>query len=120
MSPRRFSPGRRLALVTVLLASACLIGCAGATRMPVRSRGLPGAQGQASKLDNGFVESTSAQQEETADKLASIDTGYRDPHLFWGRWDESKAGYSRRAVSDARAEEPTYSQHMETPNTAGI
>jgi hypothetical protein len=41
----------------------------------------------------GFLESAAVQQKDVADKLASIDTGYRDPHLFWGRWADSKWGY---------------------------
>jgi hypothetical protein len=31
-----------------------------------------------------FLESPAVQPKEVADKLASIDTGYRDPHLFLG------------------------------------
>jgi hypothetical protein len=90
MSPWRFSPCRRLALVTVLFACAWLLSCAGATRMPVHARGPAGAQIQAGKLDMSFLETPVVQQKNVADKLASIDTGYRDPHLFWGRWADSK------------------------------
>jgi len=34
-------------------------------------------------------------------KLASIDTGYRNPHLFWGRRTDSKWGYWWLVVSPA-------------------
>jgi len=37
-----------------------------------------------------FLESPALQQNEIANKLAAIDTGYHDPHLFWGRWADSK------------------------------
>lgn len=93
MSPRRFSPCRRFALVIVLLACGSLVTCVGATRMPMRTRGPAGAQIQASNLDMRFLESPAVRQEDVADRLASIDTGYRDPHLFWGRWADSKWGY---------------------------
>ena len=120
MSPRRFSPCRRLALMTVLLASACLIRCAGATRMPVRSRGLPAAQVQTSKVDNGFVESMSDQQKETADKLASIDTATGIHIGSGGAGTNQKQAILGGQFPMLWAEEPTYLQHMETPNTAGI
>lgn len=90
MSLRRFSPCRRLALVVALLACGFLVACGGATRMPVRRRGPAGAQIQASNLDMSFLESPAVQQKDVADKLLSIDTGYRDPHLFWGRWADSR------------------------------
>lgn len=93
MSSRRFSPCCRFALVIVLLGCGSLVTCVGATRMPMRTRGPAGAQIQASNLDMSFLESPAVHQKDVADRLASIDTGYRDPHLFWGRWADSKWGY---------------------------
>ena len=84
MNSRRFSPCRRLALVILILLSGLLVSCVGATRLPVRTHGPAGAQFQASQLDMRFLESPAVQQKDVADKLASIDTGYRDPHLLWG------------------------------------
>jgi hypothetical protein len=40
-----------------------------------------------------FLEAASMHREEVTSKLANIDTGYKDPRLFWGRWADSKWGY---------------------------
>jgi hypothetical protein len=61
--------------------------------MPDRVRGPAGSQIEKGELDMTFLESSSVHREDVTSKLAPIDTGYRDPHLFWGRWVDSKWGY---------------------------
>jgi hypothetical protein len=70
-----------------LLLSACI----DAARLPVRAQGPARTQFQASSLDMSCLDLPAVQQKDVADKLASIDTGYHDPHLFWGRWADSRA-----------------------------
>lgn len=98
MSPRRFSLCRQLAFVIVLLACGFLVACGGATRTPVRARVPDGAQLQAGKLDMSLLESPAVGQKNVADKLSAIDTGYRDPHLFWGRWTDSRLSHVRNLL----------------------
>jgi hypothetical protein len=90
MSLGRFSPCCHLARVLVLVACGSWLACMGATPVPVRNRGPARAQIQTSALDMSFLELPAVQQQEVTDKLGSIDTGYRDPHLFWGRWPDSR------------------------------
>jgi len=65
----------------------------GATRLPTRSRGQAGEQLRKDEIDFRFLENSVVHREDIANKLARIDTGCRDPQLFWGRWAESKWGY---------------------------
>jgi hypothetical protein len=65
----------------------------GATRLPVRSHGPGGAQLQKNELDLSFLASSTPRRDDVAAKLAQIDTGCQDPHVFWGRWAESRWGY---------------------------
>lgn len=84
---------RHHGLFFALLCTVSLTACVGATRLPVRSRGPTGERVPAGGLDMSFLEGGSAHHDDVSSKLASIDTGYRDPHLFWGRWADSKWGY---------------------------
>src|SRR6266436_6030809 len=91
MSHRRSSPC--LGLLVVLAGCALFTACVGASRLPARSRGPAGAQIGKSELDMSFLETAPVTRDDVTSKLASIDTGYHDPHLFWGRWVDSKWGY---------------------------
>ena len=78
-----------------LLAGAVvagLSGCAGATRLPMRTRGPEGAHLE-NQLDLQFLDESGMRSEEVRRRLTSIDTGYRNAQLFWGRWSDSKWGY---------------------------
>ena len=77
----------------VLFATISLSGCAGATRLPVRSRGPAGEALQTKQLDLSFLDAPGTQREEVVRRLGSVDTGYSNPRLFWARWSESKWGY---------------------------
>ncbi len=70
-----------------------LWGCVGATRLPVREHGPTGEQLQKTELDLGFLDFPGIGRDDVASKLSHVDTGARDPRLFWGRWAESKWGY---------------------------
>ena len=83
----------RLDLLFTLVCCALLTACVGATRLPASTRGPAGSQIQKKELDMAFLEAPSVHREDITTKLASIDTGYKDPHLFWGRWADSKWGY---------------------------
>jgi hypothetical protein len=98
MSSGRFSPGCRLARVLLFLTCGFLVACVGATRIPVSNRGPAGAQIQTTPLDMTFLESPAVRQEDVANKLGSIDTGYRDRHLFWGRWADSRVWHVKNLL----------------------
>lgn len=91
MNHRRSS--RCLGLPALLAGCALFTACVGATRLPARSRGPAGAQIQTSELDMSFLETAPVSRDDVSSKLASIDTGYHDSHLFWGRWFDSRWGY---------------------------
>ncbi len=69
------------------------LGCVGATRLPVRSRGPEGTSIQKNEMDLSFLQSGSTSREDVVSKLHAIDTAYSNPRLFWGRWSQSKWGY---------------------------
>jgi len=77
----------------ILLCIWSLSGCAGATRLPARSRGPAGATFQGKEMDLTFLDQSGIRREEVQQRLAAIDTAYANPHLFWGRWSDSKWGY---------------------------
>ena len=89
-----FSSGRRLghSSAAILLCVFSLCGCAGATRLPMRTRGPAGANLE-KQLDLKFLDESGTHEEEVRQRLSSIDTGYANPRLFWGRWSDSKWGY---------------------------
>jgi hypothetical protein len=82
-------------LVWVVTVSLCglLWGCAGATRLPTRTKGPVGASIEKKEIDLSFLQVGVTHREEVASKLAAIDTSYSNPRLFWGRWSESRWGY---------------------------
>ena len=82
---------RSIAL-TAALVVAGLCSCAGATRLPTRTRGPEGAHLE-NQLDLRFLDESGMRSEEVRERLSSIDTGYQNPRLFWGRWSDSKWGY---------------------------
>lgn len=82
-----------LAVSALALSAAILSGCAGATRLPMRAKGFAGEPLQKNQLDLAFLDAPGTQREEVVSRLSSIDTSYSNPHLFWGRWSESKWGY---------------------------
>jgi len=82
-----------LALATIAFSAALLTGCAGATRLPTRSRGPEGQNLQTKTLDLAFLDSPGIQRQEVLSRLSMVDTSYSNPRLFWGRWSQSKWGY---------------------------
>jgi hypothetical protein len=80
------------------LVVAVLCGCAGATRLPTRTRGPEGAHLE-NRLDLQFLDERGIRSEEVHKRFIAIDTGYRNPALFWGRWSDSKWGYWWIAVA---------------------
>lgn len=90
-----FSVGHRQfghSVVAIVLYVFSLCGCAGATRLPTRTRG-PAGENLEKKLDLKFLDESGTHGEEVRQRLSSIDTGYANPRLFWGRWSASKWGY---------------------------
>ena len=83
----------RPCLVTIGLCLAILSGCAGATRLPTRTKGPEGQAVQKKELNLSFLEANAARHDEVVNRLSSIDTGYSNRRLFWGRWSDSKWGY---------------------------
>jgi len=83
-----------LAIIPALSALAVLFsGCAGATRLPKRTKGPAGENLQTKQLDLAFLDAPGTQREEVVSRLSTVDTAYANPRLFWGRWSESKWGY---------------------------
>lgn len=83
----------RLAVSVLAVSAAILSGCAGATRLPLRAKGLAGEPLQNNKLDLAFLDAPGTQRDEVVSRLSSVDTAYSNPRLFWARWRESKWGY---------------------------
>lgn len=80
--------------ITALFFSVALFsGCAGATRLPARTRGPSGENLQVKRLDLAFLDAPGTQRQEVLSRLSSVDTSYANPRLFWGRWSDSKWGY---------------------------
>jgi hypothetical protein len=85
-----------LRLLAVCLISALLLlftACAGAMRIATRQRGSNGQQFSGKTFDPSVVQPGTTTREEIFAKFSMINTGYNDPHLFWGRWATSKWGY---------------------------
>ena len=78
-----------LLALTLLLLSSCI----GATRMVTRQRGPGGQPLEVRTLDLSFVQPGTTTRDEVLAKLSIVNTGYDDPHFFWGRWATSKWGY---------------------------
>lgn len=86
--------GRRIAIAG--LVSALLLqysACVGATRIPTRQRGSSGQQFDGKGFDPSIVQPGATTRQEVLVKFSMINTGYDDPHLFWGRWARSQWGY---------------------------
>jgi hypothetical protein len=83
----------RVGCGVTLFLCAVLWGCAGATRLPVRTQTPAGASIEKKEIDLAFVQVGTTHREEVANRLAAIDTSYSNPRLFWGRWSESRWGY---------------------------
>ena len=81
------------ALTALILSVALFSGCAGATRLPARTRGPAGDDLQVKQLDLAFLDASGTQRQEVLSRLSSVDTSYANPRLFWGRWSDSKWGY---------------------------
>lgn len=84
---------RFLALCLVATLLLVFSGCVGATRMVTRARGSSGQQFDPKTFDPSAVQPGITTREEVLAKFAMINTGYNDPHLFWGRWAKSQWGY---------------------------
>jgi len=81
-------------VIPALAVSAVLFfGCAGATRLPMRTKGPAGETLQNKQLDLAFLDVPGTQRQEVLSRLSSVDTAYSNPRLFWGRWSQSKWGY---------------------------
>lgn len=63
---------------------ACL-GCIGATRLPARSHGPEGENIQKEELDLSFLQVGITRRDDVLSRLHAVDSGYSNPHLFWGR-----------------------------------
>lgn len=84
----------RLTILGLALSATILLsGCAGATRLPMRSKGPAGEALQIKQLDLSFLDAPGTLREDVVRRLGSVDTGYSNPRLFWARWSESKWGY---------------------------
>src|SRR6266436_6012682 len=83
----------RSAVSALAFSAAILSGCAGATRLPMRAKGLAGEALQNKQLDLAFLDAPGTQRDEVVNRLSSVDTAYSNSRLFWGRWSESKWGY---------------------------
>lgn len=87
---------KRAHILAILIVAVCaflLSGCAGATRLPTRTKGPVGQTLQSKQIDLAFLDAPGTQREEVASRLKEVDTGYSNPRLFWGRWSQSKWGY---------------------------
>src|SRR5712692_9367887 len=85
---------RHLAVSALALSATIILsGCAGATRLPMRSKGPAEEALQIKQLDLSFIDAPGTQREDVVRRLGSVDTGYSKPRLFWARWSESKWGY---------------------------
>jgi hypothetical protein len=58
-----------------------------------RERGSSGQQFDRKTFDPSAVQPGSTTREEVLARFSMINTGYKDPHLFWGRWAKSQWGY---------------------------
>ncbi len=76
-----------------------LIACVGATPMIKRERGPNGDELPKNSLDLSFVQPGITTRDEVLAKLSTIDSGYSDPLLFWGRWASSNWGYGWMVVA---------------------
>ena len=84
---------RLTVLGLALSATIISFGCAGATRLPMRTRGPAGEALPTKQLDLAFLDAGGTQREEVVRRLSAVDTAYSNPRLFWGRWSDSKWGY---------------------------
>ena len=76
-----------LCCIPLLLCSGCMwLGPAVPVRVPTHTRDISGTNHE---IDLSFLKTGSTTREEVASKLKLIDTGTKEPHLFWGRWESS-------------------------------
>ncbi len=61
--------------------------------MVTRDRGSSGQQLDSKTFDPSAVQPGKTTREEVLAKFSMVNTGYNDPHFFWGRWATSKWGY---------------------------
>jgi hypothetical protein len=82
-------------ILTFLLCAALLVltSCFGATRLPTRQHGSSGQKFDAKTFDPTVVQPGTTTRDEVLANFSMINTGYQDPHFFWGRWATSKWGY---------------------------
>jgi len=81
------------AIAALVFSVALFSGCAGAARLPARTRGPAGENLQVKQLDLAFLDTPGTQRQEVLSRLSSVNTSYTNPRLFWGRWSDSKWGY---------------------------
>jgi hypothetical protein len=82
-----------LAISTLTLAVSIVSGCAGATRLPMRTKGPAGETLQQKQVDLSFLDAPGTQRQDVLNRLNMVDTSYSNPRLFWARWSQSKWGY---------------------------
>ena len=85
-----------LACLGIAAGSFCafvLSGCAGATRLPARTKGPTGSTIQENDIDLAFLQAGTTRREEVVNRLSRIDTGFSNSRMFLGRWSESKWGH---------------------------
>lgn len=69
-----------------------LTGCVVPMKMPSRANGPMGGTIQKDDIDLTFLQAGTTRREEVINRLRRMDTGYSSSTMFWGRWNESKAG----------------------------
>jgi hypothetical protein len=87
--------GRLLACLRFAADSSLVLiltGCVVPMKLRPRANGPTGKTIQKDDIDLTFLQAGTTRREEVASRLSRIDTGYSSPRMFWGRWNESKAG----------------------------
>jgi hypothetical protein len=79
--------GISLVCFSIQILTACL-----GSPVPL-SRRDRAASGEERKLDLTFIQAGKTSRAEVNEKIGWMDTGYRNPHVFWGRWSSSTLGY---------------------------
>jgi hypothetical protein len=88
-----FASGRFIGTFLVWVSLVALSACVGATRLVTRQHGSSGQQFDAKTFDPSLVQPGITTRDEVLAKFSMINSGYNDPHFFWGRWATSKWGY---------------------------
>ena len=94
---KRIGCGKLVACLRITAESFLVLvlsGCTVPMRLPSRINGPVGGTIQKDDIDLTFLQAGTTRREQVVSRLSRIDTGYSSSILFWGRWNESKAGYA--------------------------